>query len=166
MSIKLAIILSAAILTSGCLVASYYKSGYKEWELLNHVPTSSVSESKRLGVYVSALNCSPKEADLGDTRYKIEEVWVEHKTEPERINLFMIRQKLYPDLVLCFRVSVVSRDTNLAISSIRVRTDNATRVYSPSASGNMCVDAGATIPSKFFLSSVAHGSETRIDLSR
>src|SRR4051794_28994407 len=104
-----ALLLVAAVLAVG----SYHHAGVKEWELLNQVPTNSIEDSKRFGVYVTNLNFSPGEVDLGDTRYKIEEVWVEHRTDAERINFFTVRQKNYPDLILCVRTRVSGRNPAL-----------------------------------------------------
>lgn len=157
---------SLLLVVAGLVVGGYHQAGFKEWELLNRVPTYSVEESKRLGVYETTLNFRPTEVDLIDTRYKIEQVWAEHRTSVDRVNFFTVRQKNLPDLVLCVRMREIGRNPSLAQSGVSISTANAKQTYGAPVSGEMCVSTGEAVPTSFVVSSVTREAEVRIELSR
>ena len=150
----------------GLLTRGYYRSAALEWELFNRVPTYSVEDSKRLGIYVTNLTFSPADLDLVDTRYKIEEVWVEHRTDVERINFFTVRQKNLPELFLCLRMRVVGHNRAFAESSISVSTALAKQTYGAPFSGNMCLEIGEAIPTSILISSDVRDLGVRIVLKK
>src|ERR1044072_1047433 len=127
---KPAIFLTAlAVVATAYAAVRYCDADRFEWELLSHVPTSHIEDSKRLRVFAGDFEVSPAVVDLGDTSYKIEAAWIEYRTEPRRISAFATRQDILPEMVLTVHVTAVSRSPLLAQTGIRIKDEKGGEVY-------------------------------------
>jgi hypothetical protein len=129
----------------------HYKAGSYEWELLNRVPTSRIEDAKKYRVFAGEFEVSPAVVDLGDTTYKIEEAWVEHRTEPERASTLSTVQRVYPEMVLLVRITAVARNPQLAQSAVRIKKEKGREVYGNGYRDVLLSEVGANEPTSFIL---------------
>lgn len=129
----------------------YLSAEHREWELLDRVPTSRIVDSKRFRVFAGEFEASPQVIDLGDTTYKIEEVWIECGTEPERISLFTVGQRFSPELCLMVRIAPVSTKVGLMQTRVRIKEAKGGEVYGNGYRRVLLSRVGLLEPSSFVL---------------
>jgi hypothetical protein len=138
----------------------FYVAEMLDWELRDATPTRSTEDSKHFGIYVSDLSFNPTEVDLGGVHYRIERIWVEHRTEPDRICLFMTRQKIYPELILC--VEMKSLKTADIMRDLEIKNANVGRFHFYASNGVWYTEIGRLFPRSFVLLSRSSREEAQI----
>lgn len=142
----------------------YHDASFHEWELLNRVPTSRIEDSKKFGVLAAEFEVSPSVVDLGDTTYKIEEAWVEHRTELERVSAFSTVQRVRPEMVLLVRITPVARNPDLAQSQVRIKEGR--EVYGDAYRRVLRSEVGVVEPDHFILRCDTREREALVALAR
>ena len=93
-------ILRGFVIVSGAL-AAWVQADFREWDLKNQVPTTSVKDSKLYRVFETQLAVFPVQFELGGTHFYVKAAWLEHRTVPRRTSMFYTQQDILPDLILC-----------------------------------------------------------------
>ena len=164
---KPAILLDVFLIVVGFYAAMQIQQAEMlEWELRNRVPTSTVADSKRYHVFATELEASPMSVDLGDTTYKIESVWVEHRTEPQRVSIFSVHQQILPEMTLCVRIEPVARNHLLAQTEVRIKSPKNQEVFDHGFRNCLVIDAGREIPTSVVLRCDTREKEAVIQLKK
>lgn len=143
----------------------YYSAEMLAWDLQNRVPTARVSDSKNFGIYVAEVAFKPEEIDLGGERYRIEKIWVEHRTEPDRVGPFFTRQKIFPELILCAEVKSAKAGTTPTPTRVGIKDANIGKILFSGARDVLFAEVGLSIPPSLVLYSLSSRDEAKIYLA-
>lgn len=157
----IAVFLFAAVVAAawrGCEASGF------AWDLANHTPTASVAVSKNLGVYVSEVDFKPAEVDLGGEHFRIAQIWIEHRTVPERINWLTTRQRIDPELILCVEVKSTSGGTRPTASRVQIKNARHGTFHFSGANDVLFTEIGRTLPHGFVLLGPGSKDEVEIEL--
>jgi hypothetical protein len=153
------------ILAAGYFAIRYLGVGIHETELRNTIPTTESARARRYGIYVSNLAPQPKIVNLGDTRYRIDEVWVEHRATVIRSSMLNVHLDVQPTFVLCLRIAAVDRNPNLSQSPVTISAAGISETYGPPIRNNMCIAIGTHVPAELTFTSEAQDIHVHVELS-
>jgi len=157
------ICLLAVVAATAC---GYFAAEMRNFELMHRVPTTSIQDSKEYGVFAGILDATPRELELGDSRWKIEDTWLEHRTEPDRRSPFYTGQTIYSDLVLCVHLTRSQVTPELAPTDISLKDAQVSHVLTSSKNGVYYTEVGNQIPDRITLQSKDRDKEAVIELRK
>jgi hypothetical protein len=162
-SFAIRLVLCAGVLVAGFVFVSVYGTAQeKEHRLRNYFPSNTVSWSQEHGVFVRRLCVSPIEIVLGDAVYRIDSIWLEHRTHPERDSIFSVRQVNEARMALCMTLKLVQLRGKEAVSEVALSANGNSRVFIGTRGFSLYVDVGEAEPNEFKLSCDASSALIRI----
>jgi len=143
----------------------YFDARVRAWDLINQVPTATVQDSKVFGVYVANLDFYPAKATFDGEQYVIDEVWIEHRTEPSR-GLFTTRRNILPELVLCLKVRSADGKMHALANDLRIKIKaaNTRNILFAGANDVLFDEIGKSIPKTVVLVSSTTQKEFVVEL--
>jgi predicted RNase H-like HicB family nuclease len=138
-----------------------------QWELYSRPPTNSIEYSKRLGVFECELTANPDKFELDGSHFEIGSVWVEHRANPERINMFTTKVRIHSELYLVVRIKLVARNPRIVPPAIEIVNSASTNVSGLYVEGRneLVSEIGASVPKACVIRDALDGS-IRVSLSR
>ena len=144
----------------------FYVAGVLDFELRRNLPTLSRAEAKKYGVFAGDLIPSQRDFEVGESRWKIEDAWLEHRSGPERLSPFHTRQIIYHDLVICIRLVRTNTDPRFTLTAISLKSAQVPHIHYISKNDVFYSEIGVKVPGSVTFRSDARDREVTINLQR
>jgi hypothetical protein len=163
---SLVVIFAATLVIGGYAWSRVHNASVYAYRLETWLPASSVAVSKQFKVFAGLVEVSPRLVDLGDTTYRLEDAWIEHRTQPRRVSVFRTDQEILPEFILCVRYSPIAHNPLLSQTGIRIKDKKSREVFDSPIGNVLRTEIGTELPANFTLRCDTREKEVVVELKK